>query len=99
MGSGNKKWTHKLKNMNITLIDSKKIKTKSIKEAIANLECKLIDERNYGDHTFFIGKVLYYTYKKEAFKEEKPNLEFKFLAHIAMDEFVTFLDEIYKVNE
>ncbi len=94
--AGTRSGPDKVKKMEITLINSKKIKTKSIKEALANLECRLIDERSYGDHTFFVGKVIHFTYNEEVFKEGKPNLKFKFLAHIAMDEFTTFAEKIYK---
>lgn len=94
--AGTKSGPDKLRDMNITFIDSKKIKTKSIKEAVANLECKVIDGREYGDHTFFVGEVINYSYNKEAFRDGKPNLQLNFLAHVAMNEFVTFKKEIYK---
>ena len=94
--AGTKSGPNKLEEMGITFIDSKKVKAKSIKEAVANLECKVIDERRYGDHTFFVGEVIHYTYNEAAFRNNKPNLKYNFLAHVALNEFVTFEDEIHK---
>lgn len=95
--AGTKSGPEKIKDMSINLIDSKKVNVKSIKEAVANLECKLIDKKSYGDHTFFVGEVLHYTYNEEAFKNGKPNLQFNFLAHLAVNEFVIFDEKIYKM--
>ncbi len=95
--AGTKSGPEKVKETSINLIDSKKVKVKSIKEAVANLECKLIDKKSYGDHTFFVGEVVNYEYNEEAFKNGKPNLQFNFLAHLALNEFVTFNKEIYKM--
>lgn len=71
-----------------------------MKEALANLECKVIDKRNYGAHTFFIAEVVDYTQKEEAFKDNKPNIEFKFIAHLApgTNDFMRFGREIYGGN-
>ena len=95
--AGTESGPSKLNRMSITLIDSKKVATKSIKEAMANLECGLADEREYGDHTFFVGEVVSYTYNEDAFRNNKPNLKHKFLAHVALNEFVTFEDKIYRM--
>jgi flavin reductase (DIM6/NTAB) family NADH-FMN oxidoreductase RutF len=94
--AGTKSGPSKIENMNITFIVSKKVKIKSIKEAIVNLECKVMDERDYGDHTFFVGEVVDYTYNKDAFKNGKPNMQCNFLAHVALNEFVTFEKEIHR---
>ncbi|AEC52395.1 hypothetical protein PNA2_1480 [Pyrococcus sp. NA2] len=94
--AGTKKGPSKLKDMNVTLIPSKKVGVPSIREALANLECKVVDARDYGDHTFFVGEVVDYTYNEEAFKNGKPNLDFKFLAHVSWSEFVTFSREIHR---
>jgi len=94
--AGTKSTPDKLKYMKISFIESEKVKTKSVKEAVANLECKLIDERNYGDHTFFVGEVVHFMYDGEAFKNMVPDLKYKFLAHVAMNEFTTFEEKIYE---
>ncbi|AMM53772.1 flavin reductase family protein [Pyrococcus kukulkanii] len=96
--AGTKKGPSKLKEMSITLVPSKSVKVPSIKEALANLECKVVDARDYGDHTWFVGEVVGYSYREEAFKDGKPNLKAKFLAHSAWTDFVTFCEEIYKTE-
>lgn len=88
--AGTKSGPEKLNKMRLNFISSKKIKTMSIKEAIANIECEVIDEKNYGDHTLFVGEVLNYSYNKDAFKNSTPNIDFKFIAHVHTSEFVTF---------
>ncbi|CAB50151.1 flavin reductase family protein [Pyrococcus abyssi] len=96
--AGTKKGPSKLKDMGITLVPSRKVKVPSIKEALANIECEVYDTKDYGDHTLFVGKVLAYTYKEEAFEGGKPNLKFNFLAHVSWSEFVTFQDKIYRAE-
>lgn len=85
----------KLKNMKITLVDSRRLKTPSIKEALANIECKVIDSRDYGDHTLFVGEVVDYSYKESAYKNSEPVLGAGFLAHIAWNKFVTFEKKVF----
>lgn len=94
--AGTKSGPGKVKDMGISFVDSKKVKVKSIKEAVANMECKLIDERNYGDHTLFVGEVIAYTYDKKAYRQYKPIIETNFLAHLALNEFVTFDKQIHR---
>lgn len=97
--AGTKSGPSKLKEMNITLINSTKIGTPSIKEALANIECKVVDARDYGDHTWFVGEIVGYTYKKGAFKNGKPDvMGANFLAHAAWTDFVTFEKKIYKTE-
>jgi len=50
--------TNKINDTNLTLIDSEKIKTPSIKECYAHLECKLKNSIELGDHCLFIGEVV-----------------------------------------
>ncbi|WP_457752733.1 flavin reductase family protein [Thermococcus sp.] len=94
--AGTKSGPSKLKEMDITLVPSTKVKTPSIKGALANIECKVIDAREYGDHTWFVGEVVGWSYNEEAFKNGKPNLKAKFLAHAAWTDFVTFEEKIYR---
>jgi flavin reductase (DIM6/NTAB) family NADH-FMN oxidoreductase RutF len=48
---------------------SKALKTPSIRQGYAHLECILYRTENIGDHTFFIGEVINVSCKKDAFKE------------------------------
>lgn len=93
--AGTESGPQKLKKMRITLVPSKKVATPSIKEAAANLECRVIDSRDYGDHTLFVAEVVSYTFSEEAFKEGKPNLRARFLAHVGLRDFTTFEERIY----
>ena len=93
--AGTKSGPSKLSEMNITLMPSLRIETPSIKESIANIECKVIDEREYGDHTLFVGKVVGWSHQKGAFENDKPNMRFKFLAHASWTNFVTFENRFY----
>ncbi|RLG84675.1 MAG: flavin reductase family protein [Thermoprotei archaeon] len=98
--AGRKSGPSKVKQMNITLIPSKKVKTPSIKEAVANLECKVVDEKLYGNYTFFVAEVVDYTQNEEAFNNNRPNTEYKFMAHLSpgTNEFIIFKNEIYKFD-
>ena len=94
--SGTLSGPSKLKKMKITLVPSTKIGTPSIKEALANIECKVVDTRTYGDHSLFVGEIVGYSYRKEAFMEWEPIPDAGFLAHVARNKFITFKKEIIK---
>ncbi|NJE43096.1 flavin reductase family protein [Thermococcus sp. GR6] len=94
--AGTRHGPEKLKEMKITLVPSKALETPSIKEALANVECRLVDERDYGDHTWFVGEVVDSSYRKDAFENDRPNLDAKFLAHTAWTDFVTFEKHIHR---
>jgi len=94
--SGTLSGPSKLKKMKIMLIPSTRISTPSIKEALANIECKVVDTRTYGDHTLFVGEIVGYSYRKEAFREWEPIPDAGFLAHVARNKFITFKKEIIK---
>ena len=89
----------KVEKMKINFMESKKVRVMSIKEAVANLECKVVDKRRYGDHTFFVGEVVDYTYDEEMFEDGRVNLKDKLIAHLFMNEFITFGDRIYMADE
>lgn len=86
----------KLSKMGITLVKGQKIGTPIVKEALANLECEVVGEHEYGDHVLFVGTVVAYSYREDVFRDGKPNLSAGFLAHIAMNEFTTFTTSIIK---
>lgn len=50
---------NKFEEATLTPIPGKKVKSPYIKECIAFLECKVVDKFTIGDHTLFIGKVVY----------------------------------------
>ena len=94
--AGSRSGPDKLSDMNITLIESKTVKTPSIKEALANIECKVVAKNVYGDHTFFVGEITGYTFNEEVFNPsnyEPRNLTI-LIAHIARNKFTRFSNEI-----
>lgn len=87
----------KLKKTKLTFVPSVKIETPGIKEAVANLECKVIDTKKYGNYTFFVGEVIHYTYNKEIFPNNRADVKkAKFLAHSSWAEFVANEEKIYR---
>ncbi len=96
---GTKHGPEKLRETSISFVPSKAIRTPSIGGALANVECHLIDERNYGDHTWFVGRVVGSSYRKEAFSDDRPNPEAGFLAHASWTDFLTFGGGIYRAGE
>ena len=57
-GSKSGKNTDKFKEANLTQLKARKIKTPLIKECLANIECKAVNEIDSGDHTIFVGEIL-----------------------------------------
>jgi len=99
-GTKSGKNVDKKKLVSFTLVPSKSVKVPSIAEAIANLECKLVDARDYGDHTLFVGEVVAYTYDDTAFSKNIPNLEVGFLMHNAWNEFFKLgVKKLYRLKE
>ena len=86
----------KVKGMKVTFVPSKEVSAPSIKEALANIECRVIDSRSYGDHTLFVGEVINYTFRRDAFPKGEPNVLQGFLAHIARSKFVTFMNKVIR---
>ncbi|MEM1579173.1 MAG: flavin reductase family protein [Archaeoglobaceae archaeon] len=85
----------KISKLRLTLVQSKKVKVPSIKECQANLECRVVNEVEVGDHTLFIGEILHATYG-DAFKGGKPNLGYRFIMHAGFGKnFTTNSDEIF----
>ena len=62
--------TDKIEETKLNLIDSEKIKTPSIKEAFAHMECKLVKTVSLGDHTFFVGEIVNLLADENAFKDD-----------------------------
>ncbi len=88
---------NKAEKMSVTFIASKKVKAPSIKECQANLECKVVNEVETGDHTFFVGEIVDVTYG-DAFADGKPDIEnYRFIMHASFGaNFTTNASEIYK---
>ena len=70
----------KFKEMNLTKEKANFVKCPLIKESPVSVECRVVEEKNYGSHTMFIGEVLSidadekYFDEKGAFDISKCNL-------------------------
>jgi len=95
--AGTKSGPGKIEKMNVKFIPSKSVETPSIKEALANIECRVIDSRKYGDHTFFVGKIVNYTYDSKAFSGGIPSKNVKFLAHLSWNKFISLRGDFREV--
>jgi flavin reductase (DIM6/NTAB) family NADH-FMN oxidoreductase RutF len=93
--TGSEHGPSKLMKTNLELTEGKIVKTPIIKNALANLECRVIGEHSYGDHVLFVGEVVAFNYAHDAFKNNEPVLSKGFLAHIAWNKFTTFKDEVH----
>jgi len=67
----------KFKKLGLKKLPSRTLKTLIIKDCVAFVECKMIDFKKYGDHTFFVGSIQASYAKKEFLKEFKPILHMK----------------------
>jgi len=92
--AGSEHGPEKLSRMSLTMRKASKVKAPIIEEALANLECRVVDKRSYGDHDLFVGEVVAYNYKQEAFRNNEPIIKAGFLSHIAWNKFVTFKEEV-----
>jgi len=97
--AGTKHGPGKLKETSFEFVPSKNLETPSIGNALANLECRLVDERTYGDHTWFAGEVVGFSYREDAFPSGSPDVSAGFLAHLSWTDFVTFSNKIYRPGE
>lgn len=72
--------TDKIKEGNIELVPSQSVKTPTIKDATAALECVVVSEHETGDHTVFVGKVVAVSGKPENGSTLFCNSKFKIIA-------------------
>lgn len=62
-------------------VPSAKVGVPSIEECVANLECRVVEKREYGDHVFIAAEVLHSTYADFAFDGGARIDRIRFLAH------------------
>lgn len=92
--AGSEHGPQKLRKTRFEFAQASKVQVPVIKNALANLECKIIGEHHYGDHVLFACEVLAYHYREDAFKNNEPQLSAGFLAHIAWNKFTTFTEGV-----
>ncbi len=95
---GSEHGPEKLRKTKLELVPAQKVGTPIIRNALANLECRVIGRHPYGDHVLYVCEVVAYHYKEGAYKEFEPKLEAGFLAHIAWNKFTTFMSEYREVQ-
>ncbi|WP_457550506.1 flavin reductase family protein [Archaeoglobus sp.] len=87
---------NKAEKLSVTFVSSKKVKAPSIKECQANLECKVVDAVETGDHVFYIGEIVEVTHG-DAFNDKPDVKNYNFILHISFgNSFTTNSHEIYR---
>ncbi len=72
----------KRERLSLTFIPSKRVKVPSVKECQANVECRVVNSVETGDHIFYIGEILEVSYG-DAFLKGEPDVKgYKFLMHV-----------------
>ncbi|MDW7990194.1 MAG: flavin reductase family protein [Archaeoglobaceae archaeon] len=85
----------KISKLRLTFVPSKRVRVPSIKECQANLECKVVEELDTGDHTFFVAEIVGFSYG-DAFINGKPDLRYRFVMHASFGKnFTTNSEEIF----
>lgn len=90
--AGTQSGPSKTKQMDVTFTPSQQIAVSGIAEALANLECEVVDSPSYGDHTLFVAEVVGHT-ASDAYDGTTPVSPERFLAHIGGSRFVSFSTE------
>jgi len=80
----------KIKEINLTVVDSKTVKPLKIEECIGWLECKVITSVECGTHTFFVGEITFSEVKKEMIEGEYWKEGVKLLHHLGGGRFITW---------
>lgn len=87
----------KLKLARLHVLDSLKIKTPGLEEAIAILECKLFKSVEAGDHTLFIGRILAARVREGLFSKGTYLVKkAKLLYHLGGDKYTTIADYVLR---
>jgi flavin reductase (DIM6/NTAB) family NADH-FMN oxidoreductase RutF len=86
----------KFAETNLTSLNGININCPRIKESIGHIECKVIDSKQYGDHTLFVGEVVTCLWKKDI--SQKTALEeIEIPYHLGGNKFVYNKNKIEKV--
>ena len=79
----------KFKEAHLTPLPAKKVRAPIIKECVAHLECKLVQQIPTGDHTLFVGEVLAAYVNKGVFTKTFNIKKVKPIYHMGGDDFAT----------
>jgi len=84
----------KFKECHLTPLPARKVRSPIIKECVAHLECKLIQQIKTGDHTLFIGEVLAAYADKGVFTKTFNIKKVKPVYHMGGDDFATISSRV-----
>jgi len=84
----------KFKEAPLTPLPAKKVHSPIIKECVAHLECKLVQQIPTGDHTLFVGEVLTAYVNKGVFTKTFNIKKVKPVYHMGGDKFATISSRV-----
>ncbi|MFQ6074000.1 MAG: flavin reductase family protein [Candidatus Bathyarchaeia archaeon] len=84
----------KFKEAPFTTLPARKVQAPLIKECVAHLECKLVQEVTTGDHTIFIGEVLAAHVNEGVFDGKFDISKVNPIYHLGGDDFATLSSEV-----
>jgi flavin reductase (DIM6/NTAB) family NADH-FMN oxidoreductase RutF len=71
LGSTSGRDLDKFESFDVPKREAERIDAPIMDNAYGAVECKVIDERTYGDHTLFVGEIVHTHYLEEAFGGDK----------------------------
>jgi len=86
---------NKFKEAPLTPLPAKKVHPPIIKECVAHVECKLVQQMPTGDHTLFIGEVLAAYVNRGAFTRTFNIKKVKPVYHMGGDDFATLSSRVF----
>lgn len=93
---GSESGPEKLRKTRLSLRRGVVVRAPVVEEALANIECRVVDSRLYGDHELFIAEVVYVHKRPGAYTDSEPSLENRFVLHVARDKFTTTENRVYR---
>jgi len=85
---------NKFKKTRLTPMPAKKVRSPIIKECVAHLECKLVQQITTGDHTLFVGEILAAYVNRGVFTKTFNIRKFKPVFHMGGDDFATISPKV-----
>ena len=79
----------KLRELRLTFERGRRVKAPVIREAVANLECRVLESKLYGDHELFIGEVVYTHHSPRAYDDFTPRPDLKVILHLSGNMFLS----------
>jgi flavin reductase (DIM6/NTAB) family NADH-FMN oxidoreductase RutF len=71
LGSTSGRDIDKFETFSLKKAEAESVDAPIMADAYGALECKVVDQRSYGDHTLFVGEIVRGHYREEAFDENR----------------------------